>query len=356
MLARSLVAKSTLPLLAFALSGCALNALRVEYAGDVSAKGKAAMTLARDYLGTAAKTRRAANLEIIGLDPNCYPDIAYLRDPPRLDPARNFTDQAAGWLCLSAEEAAALDADRRDRAILSLAPAEREIQPTLRLIEGLSAYFGAIDRILADDGDDFSKDFTDSIGLLRSGEKMLAALGVGKAAKLVPDEKDARLAAVGELAKFLETLAREKHKVEELRKLVAKDPHRKKLVEDLITHLRAWEWARDADQDHRTTSAYMAMITIKGKDNAPVSGEVRRKLAEIYYDRAAEQIESGKLFPALDTALTALAEADAELRDTLGEHPNLDAKERAKLARILRDRLTKAFDIVAALILSFKGA
>jgi hypothetical protein len=37
-------------------------------------------------------------------------------------------------------------------------------------------------------------------------------------------------------------------------------------------------------------------------------------------------------------------------------HPKLKPAEQARVAQITRDRLSKAFDSLAAIILSFKGA
>lgn len=336
---------ASLWLLPLALAGCALNQLRIEEATDVAAKGKIAVAAARDYLGKVAAAREAMNLEYVGLDPVCRPDTAHLRFEPELKKGVEIKALPPGWLCSPTPIPG-------KTVELPLGPPARELQPTLRMLEGLSTYFAAITEIVEEPGPTTSADILETLAVFRSAATLAGAVSGTDGALGVPTDDDGRVKSVLSLITFLETLRTEAEKVKDLRKLVAKNDKAGTLMSDMRNRLSTWEFARKVDAITRTANS-RAMIETAWKAGPPAAAEVRQQLVRNYYARAAAQIDDAKLFPALDGTLEALIDADTAMRNALEENPNLDARQRARLAQLTRKRVAAAFDALAGVLIAF---
>ncbi|MDF7776950.1 hypothetical protein P1X14_16960 [Sphingomonas sp. AOB5] len=338
--------------LGLALGGCALNALQVEYAGNVSAKGKIAVAATRTYLGKVSASRELANLDLVGLDANCMPDIAYLRMEPALfqkDAKGEEIPVASlprGWLCDAEEKPGS-------NIAFSLAPIGRELEPTIELLDSLSLYFEAIDKILTPQGPSPKDDLAAAISLAQSGDALLHAIVGGK--PVLPAKDSARSKAILGFGNFLAELLAEDDKARQLQRLAASDAGSAQLVAALLDHLRAWEDSRASNERTRTITAFVIMDRqLRGKQ--VMTPSARQDVVKTYYTRAAADLEASRLYPALAGALKELDEADAALRRVLAGGNRLTDADRIKLARITRDRVGRAFDTLAALILSFRGS
>lgn len=332
-------------ILPLALSGCALNQLRVEEAASVAASGKVAVAVARDYLGKVATAREAANLEFVALDAECMPDRAFLRVVPQINPGNDVKQLPSGWLCSPSEIAG-------KSVGLSLAPPGRELLPTLRAIEGLATYFAAITDIVEEEGPTTSSDVNETIAMLASADKLFGALAKKDAALGLPSTDDGRVKAIVSFLKFLDQLQKERTQVAELRVLVANNDSAGTLMSDVRAMLEIWEGARAANADARTTNAQFLMITAMQANPKP-NADARVQLVRNYYARAAAEIDDAKLFPALDATLKELIQADADMREALKENPNLNARQRARLAHLTRQRVTAAFNALTAIFTAF---
>jgi hypothetical protein len=332
-------------LLPFALAGCALNQLRIEEASDVAAKGKVSVAAARDYLGKVATAREATNLEFVGLDPACRPNVSYLRMAPQFKSGDDIKKLPPGWLCDRAF-------DEGKNVKFSLAPPGRELLPALTMLDGLGTYFAAITDIVAEPGPTTAADFQETIALFHSAGSLAGALGGEDGALGIPAPDDAKVKAVVSLIGLIDQMVGEQQKVKALRALVAKDDSAGTLMADMRKRLHFWDVARGADARMRTRNAALLMNTALDATPAPAS-DARQQLVRNYYARAAGEIDDAKLFPVLDGTLKALIDADADMRRALAEHPDLNAKQRARLAQLTRKRITAAFDALTGVLTAF---
>ena len=344
--ARPLLRIAVVVLAAGTLGSCGLNQIRIGYAGDVAAKGKVAAAASRDFLVTVDQTRIAANLDLIAMDPACAPLQTYVRRQPDLRAFKDPANPPRGWLCATA----AVKDVTYDQPF-SLAPLGGDLEPTFVLIDALGAYASGLAAIVDEKGDDPIGDLTDALALVRSAEGLLDSLS--GAAPVVPSADDKRLAAIKGFAQFLVDLQNEKTKADKLKKYVESQGSAD-TIRALRDHLSAWELSRRSDANLRFV---LAAVLINGAQAAdpPLPAERRRAIAKNYYDRAAARVSSAKLKPAIDAVLVELGAADDDLRRVLHDKPNLTAAERARLAEITRERIGKAFDLLTALVTSFKA-
>ncbi len=340
-------AKFALSALLICLGGCATNDLRIEYAGDVAAKGKVAAAASRDFLVKADETRVASNVDLIAIDPACVPNNAYVRLQPKLQAFKNPDNPPRGWLCAPAQ-AAGITYPRP----FSLAPLGSELEPTFVLIDALGAYSAALTEIVDDQGPDPVKDLTDALGLARSADGLLHALTGGETR--VPAADDPRVKAVTGFIQFIVDLQTAQDKVKRLNQLTHSSDGSADIIKALRDHLAAWELSRRADEGLRFVLAGVLIRQAQAAEPSLPAAK-RREFARSYYDRAAAGITSAKLKPALDAALEEVAATDADLRRVLMEHPKLSDAERRELAQITRERLARAFDTLTQLVLAFKG-
>lgn len=332
--------------IALLLAGCATNALRLEYATDVAAKGKVAATAARQFLVRVDETRISSNLDLIAIDPACVPNSAFVRIQPRMGRLRDPARPPRGWLC-APQKATGVTYD----SPFSLAPFGDDMEPTFVLIDALGAYAAAIADILDEKGPDPVKDLTDALGLARSADGLLQSLAGGN--PIVPAADDPRVKAVSDFIAFVSELRTEQDKVKQLRKLAASTGS-VETVTALKDHLANWEQRRRTDEGLRFVLAGVLVRQAQAAE-PPLAAGARRDFARAYYDRAAGVVAAGKLKPALDATLDEMAAADADLRRTLADHPKLSEDERVKLAAITRERIGRAFDTLAQLVIAFKG-
>jgi len=335
----------TVMMTAALLSGYATNALRLDYAGDVAAQAETAANASRKFLTDVEKTRTEANLDLIAADPNCTPLFVYLRRVPDVAAISDPDDPPRGWLCAKQPVAGVTQNDP-----YSLEPIGNELEPTLILIASLGAYGAAINDILEQEGGDAAQDIADSVALAGAAENLLRSAIGGK--RLVPAADDPRLTSITAFVAFLQELQTEQDKVDDLRALVASSTGNEAIIRDLRDHLRSWEIARASDVIVQRALADTIMgVALRGETTP---GE-RRALVAPYYQRAADQVTAARLAPALDAVLGELQAADADLRRVLKQNPDLTPAERARVARLNRQRLTRAFNGLADILTAFKG-
>jgi hypothetical protein len=333
--------------LGLALAGCAINALRVEEATSVATKGGVAVAAAREYLAKVGAAREALNLDYVALDPQCRPDNAYLRSPPRYDRAKAVRAQRPGWLCARGS------IDTRGAppgtVKLQLLPASEALAPALATLQGLSDYFVAITRIVAQDGPTTSADFTETVTLLNSAETLFRTATGSTADAVIPAADSAQVKPIAAFLKILDDMARQGAQVTALRALVAQGNDGGRLVDAARAILHSWEIARAADARARKDVAFFIMETAMAANPAMEAG-ARQSLVRDYYARAAAESDEAKLYPVLDATLAELAAADRDMRNALRDNPQLKARQRARLATLTRQRVTAALDALTAVL------
>jgi|GEM_PF-7062040 len=330
-----------------AVGGCATNALRIEAAADVAQRGKATAAVSRGFLADVERARYAANSDIIAADPACRDRRAVFRRIPQLANVADPRNPPRGWLC----ELLPPGADARHG--LMLAPISRELVPTLRLIQSLADYSAAITKILEAPAPDPVADIENALETARSAESLLNALQ-NATDTLVPATDDRRLTAVTGFVRFLSELSREAVTVERLRELRRSGGGGGAVIAALIDHLATWEQTRTSTEQFGTQLAD-SLLTAATRQGSPLTAEHRRKFAEDYYNRVRAQTSSAQLHEALAVALDGLQKAEREYDELLNEHPRLTAEQRARRAELIRQRLTRAFDLATSLITAFRG-
>lgn len=340
---RRLRAMTTISLLAL-LSGCGINTLRLEYAGNVAAQGKAAAAASREYLAQVDVGRDEANTELFAADPACgrSPEAVVRSMPrPRLAPT------VRGWLCVpQGEEPAGSDSR------LSLRPLAAELEPTVALIDALSSYADSLAEIVEAKSSDPAQGFTDALATARAAQGTLTAItGAGGG---FPAADDPRVVAVTSFIGFLGELQGEAKKVAELRAIILDNPDgAETTINALRSDLQGWENQRKADLLLRQTLLGTRLARLVSV--APPAADKERREAMAAFNASSRNYRaSARIQPALDAVLSTLLQSDRDLRRVLRVHPNLSKKERAKVAEINRKRLIRALDGVTALITAFK--
>lgn len=330
------------------MSGCATNALRLEYAGNVASQGKISAAASKEYLGTVDASRVAANLDLIALDPDCSPNTAFLKISPSLSAIKDPKSPPRGWLCARTHVAG-----QTFETPISLAPIANELEPTFVMITALASYSEAISEILDQEAIDPGAEFEEALALGRAAEGLIVAVSDG--APNIPAADDPRVAAISGFLSFVGELAAEADKVKQLRLFAASEKGNGAIIAKLRSDLADWELSRKADENTRYLQTQL-LLKLNLEVEPPLPSAQRRDVAKAYYDRAAAVNSSARLFSALDATLQELADADADLRRVLAEKPNLTLAEKRKIAQLNRARVIRALQALTDLVTSFRGA
>lgn len=345
-MSRQVTTKAVAGLLLLAgVSACATDALRVDYARTVAAEGKAAAEASKEFLHRVDIGRREANIELVAADPACGAESkAKVRKTPRIE-AR----EGRGWLCVPPR----WNPDEHHE--FSLRPITPELAPTLDLISALTSYTEALGAIADEKADDPLKPLLDALETARAAEGAIQALR-NRTDLLVPAADDKRIEAVRGFVALLVELAHERDQVKRLRAVVAKHPEgAAPVIASLRSHLRLWETRRGADAAVR--EFIVASIVKRSVDSRPpTSISARREALTSYYALSDANDASAKIHPALDDVLRELDKADRGFRRVLAPNPDLNDKERARIAELNRQRIVRALQSLTALITSFRGA
>jgi hypothetical protein len=331
-------------LLFAALSGCATNALRVDYARTVGEQGKETAAASREFLRRVDLARREANIELVAADPACGLDGgAKVRQRPRI-----LAKEARGWLCVPPGWR------RDDFTLYSLQPLTPELEPTFDLISALASYAEALTEIVDRKAPDPMKPLLDALATARAVQGTIQAIR-NREGGPIPAEDDDRVKAVSGFVGLLTELSHEADQVRVIREVLKKHPRGVEAVTAALrADLRDWEESRDADASARL----LIIDAIRDRavqSNPPVSIGDRREAIVAFHNLQDERSAAAKIHPALDAALVELDTADKDLRRIIVENPNLNAKEKARVAELNRQRIVRALQRVTALITSFRG-
>lgn len=324
------------------ISGCATNALRVEYAGDVGTKGRAAAAASREYLKEVEAARLEANLDLVEQDPACGRWQPALRRQVSLGPDK----PAVGWLCAAGSDVPG--------SPFSLRPISYQLVPTIQLTDALTSYADALIEVAQGDRVSPAQGFIDALATARSVQRLAGAVTNSEVGPSLAAD-DPRVVAATGFVNFLGELAEEAGRVEDLRQIIARNPEgARPLIRALRDHLVTWEISRKSD---RATELLIEAALLSSVFNAqpPAEGSARRTALDNYYRRDAERLAGDQLHPKLDALLHALEQADADLRRVLEPNPNLTDEERRRVAEISRKRIVRALDGLTEIINAVRG-
>jgi hypothetical protein len=333
------------------LGGCAAREqLAVDRGAELVAAAEPAMGAARTHLRTVEATSRRAAVELAVVDRSCnWPT-------PRIpaDPRQNSHPQQLGKLCSveAAERAAQAMAAQGGAPFLkpvAFRPVGgKELEPTLRLIGGMTAYLEAVDAVVSADPDG-SAAILDMA--LKDAEAIAAiAAGLTGTDELTLLTKDQGAAATG-LAGLIGEFQQRRGQAAELERLVREDKGKfDASIDALERSLDNWsKLVLEADLD--TIDAVFGRRFAKLRPTAD-DASYRSFLEEWQVLGAEREAAARGMPPALRQALAATREAHRQYVNILLDETLTPENRRAK-ARIAREQFSRSLGAVANILRAF---
>ena len=329
--------------LSASLSACAGNVLRVESAGAVSTASTAMVSQARGALDYARQRREEANSTLVASDPHCTPGAALLL----LRRGADWTPQTpAAPLCATGTTPPPGYVIQR----VDLNPISDEaLKPTLLMIGAVADYGGALAKIVERPVSDIGGELAALAG--KASEAVVLAnalLGAGLPDPVAALASDQAQAAVA-LLQFAESLSAEAGRVRDIRAAVQAHGDE---IDALIPRLRAQlsRWlALSATGDAQVYVGNLQRVYHDQRDR--MEFQPRLAFVRLINDARAGVAAIPSRQRALDQALTTFQEAQAQLRRHLAG--NFTPEERARIARLNRDRMIEALGLVARTMAAF---
>lgn len=341
-------------LAAFALAmlgGCAAREqLAVERGAELVAAAEPALTAAMVYLRKVEDTSRSAVVELAVADRSCnWP-------APRIpaDPRQTRHPEQLGRLCsVGSAERAARQAAAGGAAfvepVVFRPVGGTELEPTLRLIGGMTAYLEAVDAVVSAEPDG-------SGALLAAAlvdAQAIAAIadtvqGNPERTLLSQDQADAAIGLVGLIGEFQQR----RGQARELEALVRADDGRfDKSLDALDSSLDRWATLVEAS-DLDTIDAVFGLRFRTLRSSAD-DASYRGFLADWQALTAEREAAARGMPPALRQALAATRAAHRQYVNILRD-PELSPENRAARARLAREQFSRTLGAVANILRSFR--
>jgi hypothetical protein len=350
------------------LSGCGMNALRVQSASNVASLSESVSTEANRILSDAQDRRQDALVTLVASDPSCSPQFPlwiYTPDATFLPPRPGETKPSPP-LC-AAGKLAGPNYPGYTRVEFNMSPiAQDALRPTVDLIAAVGAYGQALSKVINEPKADITKELGEAIGLAEKAKAQAVALGVSGLPNLPSLTKD-QIDTAGALIQMVYDLAREKRQVTAIAELHRK--HSAKLGvacpakqdadsppcterDGLLTKLRTQvqNWASIV-----STGAAQADVESLNRaylsERKDLSFEGRRAFVSLVLDAAKEPERIRKASEAFGESVAALSSANANLDRQLFS-PNKEDKAAAGV--ITRQRIVSALSLVLKAVTAWK--
>ena len=318
------------------LAGCATNVVRLEAAGAMQARSRAAVTATASYFDAIEQRRREAAAALVASDPSCLPAT-----PLRIQVPIAPTAPAAP-LCLAGGAPAAgytafeIDIGSSPRAVL---------EPRIALLAAISDYANALAAILDAPKTDVSVEitaFADQADRLARFSNFVAGTDLPNVNAAVASEQAQSLVA---LIAFASDLAREAGQTRDVRALVT---GRGAVVDRALASLsvQVTTWGRGAARNADDLYGN-ALFRTYIRNRASLSADQREQLAtRVFAAREAAKEGPARAAQVAD-AIDLAAKAQGGLRDALAGR--LTSQQRRAAARLNIDRITRALGLIASL-------
>ncbi len=324
-----------------ALTGCGLNAVRVQTASEVGAASTAISGAAKQQLENMSRLREQAFISLVASDASCEYN-------PRLQVfIPEFPNQPPAPLC--AIDAKETKPGYRNQTIdFSAVPAEA-LAPTLELIGAVAAYGEALTKIAEQPEFDISDDIAEAIGLATRAQALAAGLGATGVPDIGSITTEQQKTAT-DLINFLGMLAQEKRQVKDIRAIVKKHgPNFVSASEQLKKQITTWNTAISS------RSAILNRDNLKSfyrSERSRLSYEAREKVLRLIAnaDQEDNNIRTGTA--AFNKAVDELFKAQTELETALSNNPN--EAQRKEAAKISRKRFVSAFKLAVDALIAWK--
>jgi hypothetical protein len=318
-------------ILAVALPSCALNTIRLDRATAMGEAGRAATEGTRQVMSEIRSTNRAVLVDLVAEDPRCVlpnPVIAF------------GTGSDGSKLC---RITAQVDGDFVMKRFI-----RREFAPSLAVIDGLSAYLGAVDAVLTRKPVDLAAELTGAEAKLRS---LTNSLSVIAGTPTLPALTDAQSSAIGGTLDLLSDIIDEAKRVDDLKKIELKLDAQKfeanlvaldKINEELVTILNG------------QLRNQQTLVGLRLRSLSSGTSESRRPVVEQQMAMIEAQENLPDLRVGLAEAVAAFRAAHKDYRDLLfDKNAKLTPAEKRKAAAITQARVLAALNNLASLIKAF---
>lgn len=332
-------------LLAFVLSGCGVNALRVQGASEVSLTAGAVVTQSTAALNLAKDRRTRALTSLIASDPSCSPTNQLYIFLPSAPPAQNAPKPP---LCAKAQD----DNFPGYRVVLiNFTPiGPEELKPTLLLAAAVAEYGEAMGKIAGRPDPDIGKILASAAE--KATEAKVLAEGLTKIQlPAVPNLASDQAKTATKLVQFLVSLANEAQKVKDIRALFAKrGPETMEILHSLRQQVNDWNTATAASYTQINEGNLVRAYQI---ERTGLNFEARRAFVELINQARLDTVNVAKTNTAFLEAVTKLEEAHKTLDDLLNDR--LTPEQKKEAAEISRDRFLKALKLIADATIAWGG-
>ena len=348
------------------MSGCGLNAVRVETAGNTSTLAATVASEAGAILADAQRRREQAILTLVASDPSCalrFPIYIFVPDGTPF----GKTSPADVPLCADGKVGGASYTGYR-REALDLSPKSQDaIKPTLLLIAAVSAYSEGLSKIVNSPKADIGKEIDDALALAQDARSQAIALGL-KGIPEFPGLSDDQIKTAQALLQMIYDLDRERRQVKAISALYAKQgallgticpPAGVPEASDCQPHSGILpDLAQQVDNWANVVSVGSQQLNVGSLNRAyqrernSLGFEGRRAFLTLVADAAKERerIDDSKI--AFHESLVTLSQANNDLGRQLLK-PSKEDREKA--AVITRQRIVHALGLVLKAVAAWKG-
>ncbi len=317
--------------LAISLPSCALNTIRLDRATAMGEAGRAATAGTREVMDDIRSTNRTVLIDLVAEDPRC------VLPNPRIA----FGGGNDGSKLCRVGDAVASDFEMK-RFI------RREFAPSLAVIDGISAYLGAVDAVITRKPVDLATELASAEAKLRS---LTNSLNVIVGSPALPVLSDAQTSAIGGTLDLLSEIIDESKRVADLKKIELKLDEQKfeadlvaldKINEDLVTILSG------------QLRNQQTLVNVRLKSLSSATADDRRPVVAQIMEMIETQENLPELRVALAEAVAAFRMAHKDYRELLFDKTaKLTPAERRKAAAITQARVLAALNNLASLIKAF---
>lgn len=360
---------STLLIASTILSGCGLNAVRVETASNVSTLASTVASQANAILTDAQHRRERALLTLVASDPSCSPQFPlwiYVPDGSAR-PTLPTKPGPAVALCADGQYGGITPPGFR-RSQLDLSPnVEDAIKPTLELIAAVSLYNQALSKVIDSPKANIGKEIDDAITLAQDAQAQATALGF-KGLPDFPGLTDDQIKTAEALLQMIYDLDHERRQVKAIGVIYAKQGVLMGIVcplvapgktSDCVTHegilprlaaqVDNWVQIVSIGSNQLDTNS---LARAYERERSSLGFEGRMAFVALISDASKEndRIKSARL--AFRESLVALSSLNSDLDRQLNKPSKED---RAKAAVITQQRITRALSLVLKAVAAWKG-
>ncbi len=315
--------------LAIILQGCATNTIRIERAGTMIDAARVATDATRDLMADVQAENRKALVDLIAADPNCRLPTPLIAQGATAD-----------------DETICRKGNRQEYDFQLTRLTRQDFGPSLAVIDGLVAYFDAVDAIITQEPLDLAGKLLDAQANLDAITTNLGTLS-GQENVTLPTLTEDQRAAVGDTLSLLGKIIDEAARVDDLR--------------NIEIQLDQTAFSEDLNRLSRINQRWLRVMDGQIDNRlALIARNLPRISAEDFEDRhrfATQQmtlIERQEALPELDIALARTVDI---LRAThsdyhgllFGDQRLLTLEEQRMAAAITRTRLRRAFSHLAAI-------